>query len=264
MKTIILIINTFILLFFFACSENNATNSDEPITYTKLSAGFDKATKIEIFVKKTPVVGYNKFYISISDSLTNERIDDARITFAPLMDMGTMMHACPFENPVSNKAVDGLFPGALTFIMSGMWQLDVNFNRNDTGTEGTVHFMFEVEASSLVKNVDGNDGKKYFVTLIQPEKWQVGTTPIEFCINSRATMMNFPPEEKLSISMEPWMDMGEGQGHGSSENINPAHMEKGHYKGQIHYTMTGSWDINLSINKGDSLLVETTFEVTVE
>ncbi len=264
MKNALVSISILVILLFVACSENSTESNDDAIPYTKLTEGYNNATKIEVYVEKTPFVGYNKIYIAVYDSANNERIKYSQITLAPMMDMGTMIHASPFENPTNQEAVDGLFPGAITFIMSGMWQLNVSFQHADNNDTGSVHFEFDVEAASLVKKVDGTDGKKYFVTLIEPEKWQVGTAPIEFCVNSKQSMMNFPAEESMTIEMEPWMDMGDGMGHGSSENTNPVHQGIGHYLGQVHYTMTGVWDINLAVSNGDSVIVETSFEVTVE
>ncbi len=255
-----------IIILFTACSKNSTDPKEEeiPITYTKLSEGFDKATKVEVYIEKTPFVGFNKLYVVLFDSLSGTRITDAQVTIAPLMDMQTMQHAAPFMNPASHLAVDGYFPASVVFIMSGMWQLDVSFHRHDNNVMGSVHYEFNVEAASLVKKIDGYNGTTYFVTLIEPEKWQVGMNDIEFCINYRVNMMSFPPADSLSLAMEPWMDMGGGSGHGSPNNVNPTHTAEGHYQGNINYTMSGVWDIFLDISNSDSVIVETAFEVTVD
>lgn len=53
-------------------------------------------------------------------------------------------------------------------------------------------------------------------------------------------------------------------GHGSPNNVNPVHIEKGHYRGKVNFTMTGEWQIKLKVFKNgvllrDDLMFETRF-----
>lgn len=261
------LIGVVILSFIFisGCSDNGTdSNTDENIEYLKIDEAYESGVKIELYAEEEPFVGYNKFYVALYDSVSDERITNVPVSFGPVMDMGTMVHACPFENP-AYQAQNRLYAGACNFIMAGMWTLDVFFSNSVESSILYNHtFEFNVQASSLVKNIDAADAKKYFITLIEPEKWQVGMNDIELCLHYRETMMNFPAAENLTVEMNPWMDMGGGSGHGSPNNENPVHAEKGHYKGKINYTMSGGWDINLTISNADSVIMETTFNVMVE
>lgn len=265
MKTLIII--TGVLLFFLlgGCSDNGTdSNTDETIEYIKLDEGYASGVKVVLYAEQEPFVGYNHFYIALYDSISNTQLKDVHVEFAPLMDMGTMVHACPYENPEFNSQTK-LYAGACTFIMAGMWNFDVWFSKSiESSALHSYTFEFNVQAASMVKNIDATDGKKYFITLMQPEKWQVGMNDIEFCINTRETMMNFPAAENLNIVMNPWMDMGGGTGHGSPNNENPTHGNNGHYAGKINFTMSGGWDINLAISNADSVIMETTFAVIVD
>ena len=46
--------------------------------------------------------GYNNFYIKLTDANGTE-MPNAAVTLEPIMDMTTMMHSCPVEQPVYQK-----------------------------------------------------------------------------------------------------------------------------------------------------------------
>lgn len=265
MKKVIIITGILLFFLFGGCSDNGTdSNTEETIEYTKLDEGYSAGVKVVLYAEQEPFVGYNKFYVALYDSVSNRQLTDFNVSFAPLMDMGTMVHACPYEDPVYNSQ-NKLYAGACTFIMAGMWTFNVQFDKSlESSALYSYTFEFNVQAASMVKNIDAKDGSKYFITLMQPEKWQVGMNDIEFCINTRQTMMNFPAVETLNIEMDPWMDMGGGTGHGSPNNENPSHQQNGHYSGKINFTMSGGWDINLAVSNADSVIMETTFNVTVD
>jgi len=266
MKTGIVLLLSVIIFGFFTGCDDSTTNPEEEntVTYTKLVEGYTQATKVEVYVEEAPYSGYNHIYIALSDSASKKAVTEAQVTLKPIMDMGMMVHSAPLENPSTQQAQNGYFAGAVIFIMSGMWQLEVSFVRGDNQAAGSVNFEFEVAPASLVKNVTGSDSVKYFITLMKKNKWQVGMNDIEFCLNKKETMMNFPPVTDMTMVMDPWMDMGGGSGHGSPNNENPAHQGSGHYKGKVNFTMSGDWDINLDIKKGIDTVASTTFSVTVE
>ncbi|HGY56364.1 MAG TPA: hypothetical protein ENK44_11705 [Caldithrix abyssi] len=255
----------FMISIFVACNDTTSNPTDNELpSYSKLAEGFAQGTKIEIFVEKTPFVGYNRFHLAISDSASKKSISNAQITLKPIMDMGTMIHSAPYENPLSDKAENGYFSCAVVFIMSGMWQMEISFTRQDNQESGTVKVEFDVAPASLVKKVTGSDSVQYFITLVENDKWQVGMNDIEFCLHQKTSMMSFPAVENMQMSMEPWMDMGNNSGHGSPNNENPVHQTMGHYKGKVNFTMSGEWDINLDINNAFTTIASTKFVVTVE
>jgi len=263
MKSILTVACLALFLIFFNCSENG-TESEDSKNYVLIDEQFNNNTKVELFAEAAPFVGYNRLYVSLYDSASGTKIINSQVLFSPLMDMGTMVHSCPFENPQSTEAQDNKFAGSAIFIMSGMWGMGVEFHSSDDAHIGNVEFTFDVAPTSLVKKLDASDGITYFLTLMQPEKWRVGLNDLELCINFRQSMMSFPAKEEMTLTMSPWMDMGEGVGHGSPNNVNPQHTNNGHYNGVINYTMSGAWDINFEINNGDSTIAQATFEVMVE
>ena len=248
-----------ILLFLSACDKNDV--SPDPRTgLTKVSEGFapGAAAKVEIFTNTANITtGYQKFWFLLTDSITGKYIDNSQITLSPMMDMGTMKHAAPFENPASQNAVGHLFNGAVFFTMpnmGGSWALTLNVQNKVNGKVGNLSIPLTVEEPaqkrtlSFTSAVDNTT--KYFVSLVEPAKPKVGINDLELVVYKKQSMMAFPADSALSISFEPEMP---AMGHGSPNNINPAHNGLGHYKGKVNFTMTGLWRLHFTLKAGDAI-----------
>ena len=72
--------------------------------------------------------GYNRLYISLQDRQGNE-VKNAAVAYAPVMDMISMKHGSPAEQPLYNNELK-LYEGAVVFTMPtsemGTWKLDVS------------------------------------------------------------------------------------------------------------------------------------------
>ena len=88
--------------------------------YTKLGNAYatGAGVMVEIYGQEAAFTGYNQIYIALRDSVTNDFVESADVKLAPKMQMATMSHAAPFENPASTTAVNKLFPATVSFIMS--------------------------------------------------------------------------------------------------------------------------------------------------
>jgi hypothetical protein len=74
--------------------------------------------------------------------------------------------------------------------------------------------------------------------------------------------MSFPAVDDLSISFVPEMP---SMGHSSPNNVDPVYTADGHYKGQVNFTMTGWWRLNLTLKKGDTLISDNlSFNITFQ
>lgn len=240
-----------------ACSKDETPQPEPSPTegLTKLTEGYaaGAAAKVEIYTKETSLMaGYTTFYFALYDSVSGKRIEEAHISLTPMMDMGMMQHSAPYENP-EEEAVNHLFPGSVTFIMSSMggnWTLKVNVHNHSNGKSGsfTIPVTVGEPAKARVKSFTAlHDGGKYFVALLNPSAPKVGINDMEIAIYKKATMMSFPADSSLSVLLTPEMPT---MGHGSPNNINPAHTGKGHYKGKVNFTMTGLWRLHLDYNAG--------------
>lgn len=253
-----------------SCSKEDTAEADPTAGMVKQAEGFaiGAATKVVIYTKESAITsGYNKFYIALYDSATGTRVDEAHVRLTPMMNMGSMQHSAPYENPESEMAVNHLYPCSVVFIMSSMggsWTVDVDVHNHISGKEGSLTVPFTViepTYTNIKSFTSAHDGAKYFISLIEPSQPKVGINDMEIAIYKKLSMMDFPADSSLTVTLTPEMPT---MGHGSPNNINPVHTAKGHYKGKVNFTMTGLWKLNLDYMAGSAVADTTTqyFELT--
>jgi len=245
-----------------SCKKNdsNVTIKPDPtVGYIKLASGYadGAATKIDVYAKDSAFTGYNRLYIALTDSVTNQYIERAEISLMPEMNMATMSHAAPYESPASSTAQNMLFPCSVSFIMSSMggtWSLGVSIKNLSNSKSGkaklSIHVKDPVEAR-MFTFVSPVDSAKYFVGLVPGAKTIVGANDLELVVYRKMSMMSFPADSSLTISFVPTMP---SMGHGSPNNVDPVHSSNGHYKGKVNYTMTGTWKLAIKLSKGGTVI----------
>lgn len=247
-----------------SCTKNDPL-PDPTAGLTQLATGYvpGAATRIELYSDKSEIqTGYNNMFVIMYDSVTNQYVDEGHIHLKPMMDMGTMKHSAPFENPVSETAVNHLFPCGVVFIMpstGGQWTLTLQVHNHRTDKSGQITLPISVSAPAKpnmisFKNID--DGLSYFAALVQPSKPKIGINDFEFVIFKKETMMNFPADSSYNIAIEPEMPT---MGHGSPNNVNPTHLKEGHYKGKVNFTMTGFWRIHVNFQRTGKVIDSTKY-----
>ncbi|MBT3342301.1 MAG: hypothetical protein HN712_10965 [Gemmatimonadetes bacterium] len=209
--------------------------------------------------------GYTPFEVELTDASTGVAIEYAQVKLMPMMHMqmddGMMSHSAPTEPPETMEAdEDGCFENPVVLTMPGSWELQVMFSEAD-GKQGSVTFDLEVEAGDRLLRLTGDDGSPYFIALVEPYEMTVGRLDMELAIFTKETMMSFPAVTDLQIGMEPTMP---SMGHGSPGNEDPLHEGDGHYEGEVNFTMTGEWRIDLTLTRGDATVATTYFDVLVE
>lgn len=221
---------------------------------------------VNLYSADSLYVQYTKLYIEVRDSATNDLVDDAHVELSPTMNMGMMTHATPFENPASTDAVDGLFPCAVVFIMPGDmgWELDVHVHNHHSGVEGEANFPLVVKTPTPTRTVTVtplNGDEDLVISYVLPTEPIVGINDFELTLHYTESMMSFPARTDYTVSIEPEMP---SMGHGSPNNVDPTHVADGHYEGQVNFSMTGLWRINLTIMDGTEVVDSTSyFEVTL-
>jgi len=242
-----------------ACSKDDSPAPDPAANLVKLTEGFatGAATKVIVYTESSAIsTGYTRFFLKLQDSATGAALNRAQVKLMPMMDMGMMKHSAPVEQPASEQPVDGLFSGAAVFIMpsmGGSWTMAYTIKNPATGKEGTLTVPVTVSepAKSRMKSfTSADDGQKYFVALIEPTKPTIGINDFEIGVYRKATMMSFPADSSLRFSIEPEMPT---MNHGSPNNIDPAYLKNGHYKGKVNFTMTGFWRVHLDAHHGTAV-----------
>ncbi len=268
----------FAVLFFTVIVFSGCNKEDNPVTtpttdpfegLTKISEGYAAGVgmKVQLWSTTELFTGYNNVFIAVLDSAKGTVVTDAHIHLNPMMDMGTMKHSAPYENPASTIAVNSLFPCQIVFIMASMggsWTVDVEVHNHATGKEGVATLSVSVadRTPAILKSIVAkNDSAKLFVSYLRPSSLKVGINDFEITIHKRSSMLSFPADSGYTVVVTPEMP---SMGHGSPNNINPRHSANGHYKGKVNFTMTGDWRINLDIYKNGAV-VDTTmyFDVTL-
>ena len=243
---------------FTACSKADTVLPDPTVGLTKIASGYASgaAAKVEVYALSGNLTsGHQPLWIALYDSISEKRITQAQVTMLPMMDMGTMKHSSPVENPASQTAVNQLFPGAVVFIMSSMggsWTIDINVLNNGKAGKLTIPVTVAEPAQkrllSFTSAIDNTT--KYFLAMVEPAKPKVGINNLEFVLYKKTGMMSFPADSSLSIFFEPEMPT---MNHGSPNNVNPVHTGLGHYKGKVNFTMTGLWRLQLQLKNGSQL-----------
>ncbi len=223
------------------------------------------AAKVKVYAEKDLFAGYNKLYVALFDSLTGVRITGAHVHFEPVMDMGSMTHGCPVENPGEN-AVNGLFKGAVIFTMASSgsmtWTLGLHVHNhlNDLEGDGEINIDVTAPADARVKvRTALNDGKQLILTIIEPAAPKVGVNDFIMAIHKLNTSTHeYDTISGCTVQIEPLMP---SMGHGSPNNVNPVYTGNGHYAGKVNLTMSGLWQLNFKIMEGTAA-VDTTASFT--
>ncbi|MDP1764183.1 MAG: FixH family protein [Sediminibacterium sp.] len=264
-----LIVIAITMIFIASCSKNDVPPSDPTQGLTKLSEGYaaGAATKVEVYTKESVInTGFTKFYIALSDSVSGKRLEDAHIRLTPMMNMSTMQHSAPYENPESETAVNYLYPCSVVFTMpstGGSWTVKLTIHNHLTNKEGSLTIPVTVKeptSSRLKSFIALHDGSKYFISLIEPSTPKVGINDLEIAIYKKVSMMSFPADSSLLATFIPEMPT---MGHSSPNNVNPVHIKNGHYKGKVNFTMTGLWRLNFDFMSGAAIADTTqSFDIT--
>ncbi|HRO46368.1 hypothetical protein [Agriterribacter sp.] len=237
---------------FAACKKEAAKPADIVINKTRLSETTNSNTTITLWSDNEGLLtGYNKLYVSLKNNQGDE-IKNATVAYTSMMDMISMKHSSPAEQPVYNDELK-LYEGAVVFTMPtsemGTWQLDVTVNGATVSFPLTIGTAPQKQLATFV----GTDKNKYVLAIIPPLKWQVGLNDLDILINRQASMTDFPADDGFTVELTPEMP---SMGHGSPNNINPVSTGSGHYKGKVNYTMTGDWRLHFKLKKNDVVIME--------
>lgn len=213
----------------------------------------DGALTVELLSAEPLHVGQNQVrYRVLHDG---QPASHALLTQRPLMDMGSMRHACPLQNPDHEPAEDGLFPGLLVFTMPTMddatWTLAVDVALEHDGPPVTVSLGELTVADSALKQVVTRDGRRITLTLGFSEAPHVGVNELVVTahVAHDAMMMSYDPVTDLAFTVTPEMP---SMGHGSSNNLAPTLGDDGLYRGRVNFSMPGEWVVHLAVASGDA------------
>ena len=260
MKTLKYILPILTLLFITSCSKNDENlllNETAELHFIKTLSNADH--DVEIFSTKTNLEqGYNNLYIRIKEKSTDMYIENASLTWKPMMNMMMMKHSSPKSEITKAEGKRTLYNGYIIFQMAEnateKWDLTIDYTINNNIY--TVKDLIAVSASAK-KNVAVfmKDNVKYVMTLIEPKDPKVGLNDFKIGLYKMENMMSFPIVENYMIKQDPRMpSMGN---HTSPNNTDLTFDSVSKmYKGTLSFTMTGYWKLNFMLYNDSNQLIK--------
>lgn len=268
MKYLNFLVILFLVTITFSCSSND---DDVVINEVKDLKMVQEITNdshaIELYTETGNfTLGYNKISLRLKNKTTNQYIENASLTWKPVMHMTTMMHSCPFSTISKEIGMNTVYSGYVVFQMpdNEMEKWDMHIDYKIDGVDYTAESVIAVpnSAKKRVSVVTGADNKRYIVALIEPNKPEVKTNDIVMGVFTMESMMSFPEVENFKINLDPRMP---SMGNHSSPNNQDLMYDSASklYKGKLSLTMTGYWKLNLMLRnqvnevlKGEAVTAE--------
>lgn len=212
--------------------------------------------------------GYNAISIRIKDNTSNTYIENASVSWNPVMHMPTMQHSCP--KSVIEKALgkETVYEGFIIYQMTGMdgsgWSLTVNYSINGVEYSITDTITVIQNAKQHVTSFMGSDNNRYVMAIIEPKTPKIAINNLKIGLFKMETMMSFPVVENYKITLDPRMP---GMANHSSPNNTDLtfNTDDAMYHGNLSLTMTGYWVLNLKllnaeneVLKGEDVTTENT------
>ena len=257
-----LAIVTFVLFFVASCSSSD--NSDTSLDLQPINSVTVDGYSISLESDRELETGSNTLYWKVEKD--GKSVDIESISITPMMDMMTMEHSTPVEQPVVNPQDSEYFYNMAVFIMPsgemGTWSISFDIvTKNDVTISGDI--SVDIASSWRLTSVKDENDKIYFITWMTPEEPVMGNNDLRYLVHTRETMMNFPAVSDVELIIYPYMDMGGGSGHSTDFNA-PVAKGDGMYEGSINYSMSGVWTTSVHIVAENDTLPKVTFEYSVK
>ena len=206
---------------------------------------------IEVFTKSGQFTqGYNEITIRVKDITTNEFVEDATLTWMPMMNMVSMSHSGPRSLLSKVEGMETIYGGSIVFQMPENmdegWDLTFNYSIDGDEFEANSNISVPASTKQRVTTFMDEQGMRYVVALIAPENPDVMINDIVMGVYKMESMMSFPVVENYMVKLDPRMpSMGN---HSSPNNEDLTYDSASNlYKGKLSLTMTGYWKLNLMV-----------------
>lgn len=211
---------------------------------------------VQIYSEKQNLeVGYNELSIRIKDLASGEYVNNAELSWMPMMNMANMSHSAP-HSMLSNSEESSVYKGHIVFQMASneteYWEVKFIYNLNGEGKEETTRVSVSQPADGLKKTqvFTASDETRYVLAYVNPVAPKVALNDMQAVLYKMENMMSFPVVENFKITLDPRMP-GMGN-HSSPNNVDMTYnVADKIYKGKLSLTMTGYWKINLKLLNED-------------
>lgn len=243
---------------FASCSKSDDVKTPNELDGLQLATTLTNSThKIELYTASGKLqTGYNAIYFQVKN-LDGSLVNNATISWKPVMNMMSMSHSCPFSGITKKQNAQSTYNGYIVFQMAGSdaeyWELSLDYTIN--GTAYTVKSRIQVTAAPK-RNVEsflGSDNNRYVLALVEPVSPRVAINDMKVVLYKMESMMSFTIADNYRIKIDPRMP-GMGN-HSSPNNEDLTQNADKMYQGKLSLTMTGYWKINLQlVNASQNIL----------
>ncbi|WP_104734141.1 hypothetical protein [Hanstruepera ponticola] len=253
----------FLALFTVSCSDDENDDFTPPTSEVeglRLIQELDNDTHtIELYNKSGMFyTGYNAVSIRIKDKSTNNYIENATMSWMPMMQMPTMQHSCPNTNPIKASGKNTVYTGTIVYQMTNTdgsgWSLMLDYTIDGVDYMVSDAITVMQNDNQNVSSFMGTDSSRYVVAIIEPENPIIGNNDLVVGVYKMENMMSFPVVENYILTLDPRMP-GMGN-HTSPNNTNLTFNATDNlYHANLSLTMTGYWVLNLKLmNVDDEVL----------
>jgi len=202
--------------------------------------------------------GYNAVSLRIKDNATNVFIENADVSWMPMMQMPTMQHSCPKSAITKVIEKNTVYEGFVIYQMTNDdgsgWSLTVDYIIDNNEYTASSTISVQQNENQNLASFMGNDGKRYVLAMIEPVDPIIGINSLKVGLFKMENMMTFPEVLDYTIALDPRMP---GMGNHTSPNntdLSYNFADKMYY-GDLSLTMTGYWVLNLKlINTANDVL----------
>ncbi|WP_178987272.1 hypothetical protein [Winogradskyella schleiferi] len=239
---------------FFSCSTDT---DDDPTTINEVE-GLELIQTItngnetiELYNEKGMFeTGYNMISLRIKDNTTDTYIEDATLSWMPMMQMPSMEHSCPKSSITKASGKDTVYEGFIIYQMTNDdgsgWSLTLDYNIDGTDYSVTETISVMQYDNQNSASFMGSDDNRYILALIEPKHPGIAVNTMKVGLFKMENMMTFPVVEDNTIALDPRMP---GMGNHSSPNNTDLTFNNADnfYYGNLSLTMTGYWRLNLKL-----------------
>ncbi|WP_027124746.1 hypothetical protein [Gelidibacter mesophilus] len=251
----------FTALFTVSCSSDDDTDPiiNEVEGLFKIQELTNDTHTVELFNTAGEFeTGYNEISIRIKDIVTNDYVENASISWMPMMQMPTMQHSCPKSVIYKGAGKKTVYTGFIVYQMTNPdgsgWTLKVDYTIDGVDYSAISDIVVTQSEYQNVSSFMGADGQRYIVAMEGPTDFKIGNNNLKIGLFKMETMFSFPVVEAYKLTLDPRMP---GMGNHSSPNNTDLtfNMADKRYEGNLSLTMTGYWVLNLKLfDANDELL----------
>ena len=243
----------FIALIIASCSSDNDTDHviNEVEGLKKIQDLNNTTHTLELFNTSGKFeTGYNAISIRIKDKATNDFVENASLSWMPIMKMASMDHSCPKSAVSKTIGKSTVYEGFIIYQMTNLdgsgWSLKVDYSIEGVNYTASSDITVLQSEFQNVTSFKGTDDERYVLAMIEPRDPKIAINKLKVGLYKMETMMSFPIVADYKITLDPRMP-GMGN-HSSPNNTDLGYSAADHmYHGNLSLTMSGYWVLNLKL-----------------